>query len=47
VVRRFLDAGDHEAALANLRAALAVSPSARVARVLVEVLQGVDDEFCP
>jgi glycosyltransferase involved in cell wall biosynthesis len=47
VARRFLDAGDHEAALANLRAALAVSPSARVARVLVEVLQGVDDEFCP
>jgi GT2 family glycosyltransferase len=47
VARQFLDAGDTEAALANLRAALAGSPPARVARVLVEVLKGVQDEFCP
>ena len=47
VARRFLDAGDDKAALANLRAAVAGSPSARVSRVLIEALQGVDDEFCP
>jgi hypothetical protein len=47
VARRYLEAGDHAAALANLRAALAGAPSARVARVLAEVLKGVRDEFSP
>ena len=47
VARQYLDAGDHAAALANLRAALAGSPSDRVTRVLVAVLKGVQDEFHP
>ncbi len=45
--RQYLAVGDQTAALANLRAALAGSPSTRVSRVLIEVLRGVQDEFCP
>ena len=47
VARRYLEVGDHTAALANLRAALAGAPSARVSRVLAAVLKGVRDEFSP
>jgi hypothetical protein len=47
VARQYLDAGEHAAALANLRAALAGSPSPRVSRVLMGVLKGVHDEFNP